>query len=663
MKKFLVLLLGMAFAVSASAGINKTAVQKQVTGYSVKAKTEFVTPFKLNRVVDKQVLRTPVTERPDGELRTYVREGSCLYASSGYIYNGTQDGTIDVIFAENNIVWFKNLLWGSESYYGDSYVYGTLSADGTQIAVPMGQSIFWSDQYNADVVLAWGTTVVGSNITFNVDESVTEAIFAVNGTTMTLLNSADAPSGSDYPQYEATGIGCYWTDDNTFGACLDWYTVYTLGATIPQNVIVDPASHTALVKWDADENAEGFDIRWRPWTDLSGNPYNVDFDLENLDADLEGWWIYDADEDGNGWGLAYSSSANDDACLYSFSWSSSTGGITPDNYIGSPDVKLEGVLRFDVWGTSDSWPDVYQVYAMVGEDMYQLFEEDQQTTAAHVTKEVDLSAFEGAEGCIVFRHYNCTNQYAIYIDNVFIGDPNAEIIEPAAWNYITSLETNEGTIEGLTPGTKYEVQVMSYNGNQESDWSPIVEFTTLYDVYMLGGDDQGWDPTQGTLFTYDDGVYTATITFPAELNYFGFTTELAENNDEGGWNYIEPFRFGAIADEGSDYWYTGEEDFISLTWDAYHAIRIPGGEYKLTVDLNEMKLYIEKIEAPQGLRGDVNMSNDVTIADVTALIDYLLTNNAEGISLENANCNLDEGVTIADVTALIDYLLSGNWAN
>ena len=179
-------------------------------------------------------------------------------------------------------------------------------------------------------------------------------------------------------------------------------------------------------------------------------------------------------------------------------------------------------------------------------------------------------------------------------------------------------------------------------------------------VYMLGGDDQPWDPTQGTQFTYADGVYTATITFPAELNYFGFTTELAENNDEGGWNYIEPFRFGAIADEGSDYWYTGEEDFISLTWDAYHAIRIPGGEYKLTVDLNEMKLYIEDLN-PQGLRGDVNLDNGVNIADVTALIDYLLTNNAEGISLDNADCNLDHGVNIADVTALIDFLLGGNW--
>ncbi len=61
------------------------------------------------------------------------------------------------------------------------------------------------------------------------------------------------------------------------------------------------------------------------------------------------------------------------------------------------------------------------------------------------------------------------------------------------------------------------------------------------------------------------------------------------------------------------------------------------------------------------LRGDVNMSNDVTIADVTALIDYLLSGDSSSISLVNANCNQDSDVTIADVTALIDYLLSGAW--
>ena len=71
--------------------------------------------------------------------------------------------------------------------------------------------------------------------------------------------------------------------------------------------------------------------------------------------------------------------------------------------------------------------------------------------------------------------------------------------------------------------------------------------------------------------------------------------------------------------------------------------------------------YVEPV--PTIIRGDVNDNGDVTIADVTALIDYLLSGNASGINLDNANCNLDGDVTIADVTALIDYLLSGNWSN
>ena len=176
-------------------------------------------------------------------------------------------------------------------------------------------------------------------------------------------------------------------------------------------------------------------------------------------------------------------------------------------------------------------------------------------------------------------------------------------------------------------------------------------------VYMLGGDDQGWDPTSGTEFAYDaeNEVYTATITFPAEANWFGFTTALAENNDDGGWAYIEPFRFGAVSE--GDYWYTGEEDFISLTWDEYHAIRIAGGEYNLTVDLNDMKLFIEKVQ-PDFIRGDVDGDTSVTISDVTALIDILLS-GAEAPAA--ADCDGDTNVSISDVTALIDFLLSGSW--
>ena len=61
------------------------------------------------------------------------------------------------------------------------------------------------------------------------------------------------------------------------------------------------------------------------------------------------------------------------------------------------------------------------------------------------------------------------------------------------------------------------------------------------------------------------------------------------------------------------------------------------------------------------LRGDVNGNNEVTIADVSALIDYLLTGDTTGINMAAADCNGIDGVTLADVSALIDYLLTGNW--
>ena len=56
--------------------------------------------------------------------------------------------------------------------------------------------------------------------------------------------------------------------------------------------------------------------------------------------------------------------------------------------------------------------------------------------------------------------------------------------------------------------------------------------------------------------------------------------------------------------------------------------------------------------------GDVNNDGDVTIADVTYLINYLLTAEGE-LDERAADLNGDGEVTISDVTALINYLLNG----
>ena len=55
--------------------------------------------------------------------------------------------------------------------------------------------------------------------------------------------------------------------------------------------------------------------------------------------------------------------------------------------------------------------------------------------------------------------------------------------------------------------------------------------------------------------------------------------------------------------------------------------------------------------------GDVDGDGVVNIADVTALIDILLSG---GTAPANADVDGDGIVNIADVTALIDMLLSGN---
>ena len=51
----------------------------------------------------------------------------------------------------------------------------------------------------------------------------------------------------------------------------------------------------------------------------------------------------------------------------------------------------------------------------------------------------------------------------------------------------------------------------------------------------------------------------------------------------------------------------------------------------------------------------------MTISDVTALINYLLSRKSDGINLSGADCNQDSNITISDVTALINYLLSHHW--
>jgi len=223
MKKLSVLFLAAAVALGASAGVNFKASHAMKKGQLVNPEMTKMNPKSLKA---KAEFRAPVTEQPEGEVVTYDRAGSAVYISGSSIYAGQQSGRTDVVYAEDGKVYIKNIIYGSGEYFGDSWVEGTI--EGNEIHVPMGQSIYYSDYYGADVVLGMGSTYVeDASIYYTLDDRATEAVYVIDGNTLTLQGTYDNPTGSDYPAYEGYGLLCYWSDDASFGGFNEWNTVLT----------------------------------------------------------------------------------------------------------------------------------------------------------------------------------------------------------------------------------------------------------------------------------------------------------------------------------------------------------------------------------------------------------------------------------------------------
>ena len=672
MKKLLFLLLGVAVVASAGAGITKSPIEKKVSKMErTKSKVEVVT--RANGVISPSTTLNFYgwDKMPKHMLRsdaaiTWDFEDSTQWAAFS---------AVDVDDDGFNWQYFDNtgLTSNRMSTHSGEGVIASASYDKTSGKALTPDNWLISPEVTLGGVLSFWAE--------GQDASYCAEVFAVyvcigdpvDDTSFQKV-SQDFTATGEFVEYEIDlsayqgQVGHFairhYNVTDMFWLNVDDITLDPEAVAIPYPVVpeinVTPATTSAYVEWAADEAADAYNLRWRQKSDGKAWSFPVDGYVAELD---EGWWIYDADGDSVCWSLYYADDAQTDLCWGSGSYQGG-GACSPDNYLGTPDVPLKGDLKFTLWGASDNYPEVLQVYAMVGEDMYQLFEDSLLSTVEPVEYTVNLDAFEGAEGCIIFRNYSTYDQWMLFIDDITIGTINP-------WNDVTGITAPNYTIEGLTPETTYEVQVMGYNEAHESDWCDIVEFTTLGeepvipDVYMLGGDDQGWAPNRGIKFDYnaEDNIYTLNYTFPAETNYFGFTTVLAEYDDQGSWDYIEPYRFGAVAD-GENFIFYDEYNGqpLDLTWDAYKSFQIGAGEYDIVVDLTSMKVILTKVNVePTYIRGDVDKSGEVKIGDVTALINYLLNGDASLVDLNAADCDLSGDVKIGDVTALINYLLNGEW--
>ena len=231
MKKISSILCALVLVASAFAAPQKGFERVAVEKTSIELKS---IPFAKSAKAAKQVLRAAkapkaasdfpiITEQPDGELKTYARTGGYYYLESQKLYIGQQSGSIDVVFASDNKVYFKELLYQTASNY---WIEGTLSADGKTITVPLGQNIAYVPSYDAAIALA----LIKYNQTngFSVDKETKQVTFSVYNDTIALNGTAQA----------SVSLGGVWTDDGTIQFYGDYASVYEPGYVAPELVVL-----------------------------------------------------------------------------------------------------------------------------------------------------------------------------------------------------------------------------------------------------------------------------------------------------------------------------------------------------------------------------------------------------------------------------------------
>lgn len=174
-------------------------------------------------------------------------------------------------------------------------------------------------------------------------------------------------------------------------------------------------------------------------------------------------------------------------------------------------------------------------------------------------------------------------------------------------------------------------------------------------VYILGEVDKyDWDPSDAPEMNTDDGiVYTYDANFDGRgesgENYFSFTTELGKN-----WEDIDDFRFGAVSE--GDYWFDDTQlgNSILLTSKNGQSIRIMSGDYKLTLNLEEMTLVITRNTY---LKGDVDGNGKVDVTDVNIVVNIILGKDSADNYDGRADVIADDAVDVSDVNAIVNIIL------
>ena len=457
---------------------------------------------------------------------------------------------------------------------------------------------------------------------FNPDEATPVAVSGEATYTITGLTENTA-----YQAYVRGNCGdskSNWSDPVAFTTPLQF--------ALPTELAVsDITATTAKATWTG--NAESYNLRYRK---AGGKQIVLS---QDFDGALDGWSIVDSDGDGNNWGVADISSViaahSGTKAAFSASYASS-GDLTPDNWLITPQVDLGGTLKYWIAGTN--WPDTYTVMISTTDSSPSSFTaliEDRTTTSSWAESSIDLSAYEGQKGYIAFRHYNCTGQYYLFLDDVTIegGD-----IAAGEWVTLENV-TSPADLEGLTPSTQYEVQVQGVYADGTSQWTESTLFTTGDGLDMpteLAVADitassavASWEGIQDTYNLRYRKAYTADVNF-----FEGFEdgldawTLVDSDGDGNNWQLADPET--TFSNEALPR-FEGTQCVMSRS---YSGTALTPDQWMISPEIEDLggmlRYYVmdDGADYPETYRIYINTTGSTDIADFVPVTEDMLTPNA-----------------------------------
>ena len=277
----------------------------------------------------------------------------------------------------------------------------------------------------------------------------------------------------------------------------------------PAHIEIEATAHEATVTWSPYDEV--------PYTGINSN-----FENDFINQSIADWTTIDADGDGNDWMIKPSSLSgyyfgHDESEGFVMSYSYSYNPLTPDNYLVSPLISVnEDCKTVSFWACaySDTYPKEHfgvAVSTTSNTDASTFTTIDEWTMTAksrmakpatrnHNTKyqgtwynyTVDLSEYIGQDVYVAIRHFDVTDEWAILIDDITIGQPAEVEIDytfnlryriegETEWTYVNDLEEMSLELAGLNAETTYEVQVQAACGGEDGT-SPWVGTTFTTDI-------------------------------------------------------------------------------------------------------------------------------------------------------------------------------------